>query len=111
MPLYDNANAPHSITILAASSSRDSGGGVSLSHSTRTSGIKGLLNAASSSEQERLAQMQIVCTHVFGTTDSSARRGDKVTYGSRSFHVNGIKTGEEVGGIVSLTYLYLEELL
>lgn len=111
MALYDAGTAPHSIDIYAAASSQDGGGGTAIAYSIRTSGAKGILNAASSSQQEQFAQMQIVVTHVWAGTDSSARRGDKVIYGTRSFHVTGIKTGEAMGGIPSLTFLYLEELL
>jgi hypothetical protein len=111
MPLYEASVSPHTVTILAATSSRDSGGGVSVSHSTRTSGVKGYLNATSSSEKEIFAQMGMTVDATFSTTDTTAQRGDKLTYGSRSFHIRGIRVTEAVGTIPQLNQLLLEEQL
>ncbi len=111
MALYDAGVSPHTVTILAPTSSTDSGGGVSLSYATRTSGVKGYLNALSASEQERFAQMGIMVSTRFSTTDTTAQRGDKLTYGSRSFHIRGIRQTEAVGTIPILNQLLLEEVL
>jgi hypothetical protein len=111
MPLYDSGTSPHTVTILAPTSSTDSGGGVSISFATRTSGVKGYLNALSASEQERFAQMGMFVTSQFSTTDTTAVRGDRLTYGSRSFHIRGIRQTEAVGTIPVLCQLLLEETL
>jgi len=108
MPLYDAATSPHTVTILAATSSTDAGGGVSVSYATRTSGVKGYLNATSASERAIFSQMGMVVDATFSTTDVTAQRGDKLTYGSQSYHIRGIRKTEAVGSIPVLNQLLLE---
>jgi hypothetical protein len=109
VPLYDAGTCPHTVTILQATSGVDAGGGTTLSFATRTSGVKGILNATSASQRELFAQMGIVVSHTFSTTDVTAQRGDKLTYGTRSFHINGIRQTEAIGSIPVLNQLTLEE--
>jgi hypothetical protein len=111
MPLYSPATSPHTVTILALTTSTDAGGGVSNAFATRTSAVKGYLNALSANEQLRFAQMDIIVSHQFSTTDVTAQRGDKLTFGSRSFHILGIRVTEAVGTIPRLCQLLLEEQL
>jgi len=110
MALWDSP--PHEVDILVPSSSTDSGGGVVLNYSTRTAGVKGILNSASSSEKLLFAQQGMTVSHTFvqyGAT--TAQRGDKLTFQGRSLHVVGIVVTQPIGTIPTLSKLMLDEQL
>ena len=111
MALIDET--PHSVTVYGPpTTARDGGGGETVTWPTvRTVGVGGLLNTLSGSEREMFAQQNLVVSHKFGTQDTTAQRGDKLVYGSRSFKIEGIQTGEAWGSFPVLSYLILLEIL
>lgn len=110
MPLYDNP--PFEVTIYAPSSDRDQGGGTALTYAVRTSGVKGILNRASSSEVETFGQQGLTVSHTFVQYgETTAQRGDKLVYGTRSLHVVGIVVNDAMGNIPALSKLILSEIL
>ena len=110
MGLMDNP--PHSADIYQPSSGTDAGGGTSLVYSLRTAGVKGILNRASSSEREMYAQQGLTVSHTFVQPgETTAQRGDKLVYGSRSLHIVGIVVNDAIGNIAQHSKLTLEEIL
>lgn len=107
-----NGTLPHAVDLHRPSSGTDGGGGTQLSYSLVTSGIRGILNRASSSEQELFAQQGVTVSHTFvGRGDAPAARGDKLVYGGRSLHVVGIVVNDAIGGIPRHYRLTLNEQL
>lgn len=104
---------PHVLTCLGPPTVvRDSGGGETVTWpTTRTASVGGLLSTLSGSEREMFAQTGLVVSHQFSTLDTTAERGDKMTYGSRSFKIEGIRTGEAWGSFPVMRYLMLLEIL
>ncbi len=103
---------PHSLTCYGPPTvTRDAGGGEVVAWPTARGVIGGLLATLSGDEQELFAQAGLVVTHRFGTKDTTAARGDKMTLGSRSFHIKAIQTGEAWGSFPVLRYVLLQEIL
>jgi hypothetical protein len=100
------------VVIYYPTSSADAGGGTSLTYAVRTAGVQGILNSASSSEKEMYAQMGLTVSHTFvHAGETTAQRGDKLVYDSRSLMIVGINVNEAMGGIQTHSKLTLNEVI
>jgi hypothetical protein len=112
MPLYDAP--PHTISLLKSGSSRDSGGGTSVSYTSAQTSVACSIKTASSSTKELFAQQEITVTHTVAVLASALtavpEAGWKVTTADRaeSFHVHGIRHGRAYGGVPAFVYLDCE---
>lgn len=111
-------NPPHTCSHFApAGHTRDSAGGTTLTYpgSATQADVPCSINTAGASEVERYAQDGIVVTHTVAflgrVLTSALVRGSKLTSGSSSFHVRGIRTGRAYGGVPAFTYADCEEVL
>ena len=114
MALHDNP--PHRATLHSVATTRDSGGGVTLTYTAAQSAIPCSIDTASASEVERFAQMQIQITHRVAVLSSklttTLTRGMKLVTDdtSDSYHVEGFSKGRAYGGIPAFTYIYCRQL-
>ena len=112
MALHDNP--PHRVTTYTVASSRDTGGGTTLSYTAADSALPCSIDTAGASERETFGQQGIVVTHKIGILTSAITtavvRGMKVVTDDRSesYHVRGVSAGRSYGSIPAFTYLFCE---
>lgn len=115
MALHDDP--PHRSSISTLTTGTDLGGGVTHTFTTAQSDIPCSINAASSSEVERFARMQITVSHTVAYLASAMSvalaPGMKITNDrtSAAYHVHGIRSGEAYGSIPRFVYADVQELL
>ena len=115
MALHDNP--PHRVTTYTVASSRDTGGGTTLTYTAADSALPCSIDTAGASERETFGQQGIVVTHKIGILTSAITtavvRGMKVVADdtAKAYHVNGISAGRAYGSIPAFTYLFVAEQL
>jgi hypothetical protein len=115
MALFDNP--PHTINLLSASSSRDSGGGTSVSYTSAQTSVPCSINTASASEKQLFAQTGQEVSHTIAILASALttvpERDWKAVSDDRSenFHVVGVRYGRSYGGVPAFVYLTVNQQL
>jgi hypothetical protein len=108
----------HRVTVEYPSTTRDAGGGESLSWTTRVTGVACLLNVGGgASEQERFDQQGLVGSVVGATYYTGIARGDRITVTAgpslvgAALRLTGLKVqpGVEMLGIDTLVHFTAEE--
>ena len=115
MPLYDNP--PHRVSHYTSASSRDDGGGLTLTYTLAQSAIPCSINTSSGSTRELFAQQGMVVTHRIAVLASkvtaTVKRGDKFVAEdtSASYLIQGITYGRAYGAIPPFAYFDVQEQL
>lgn len=113
--LWDNP--PHRISTYSVVSGTDPGGGNTSAFTLAQSGVKCLINTASSSTRDLYARDEITVTHTIGiksallTTAITPGMKAVATDTNANYHVKGIRNGRAAVGLPAFTYLDCEELL
>lgn len=118
MSLFDRL--PHRVNILAPTTSRDAGGGNTITYSTRSANVACQILSPMDSEQDRFAQEQLVGSYVvaFKGTPDLVYRGDVLEIVSAQgvvaagilLRVTGIKYQPSVGSIPNHLHVNAERL-
>lgn len=69
----------HAVTVEYPSSTRDAGGGETLSWTTRATGVACLLNVAGANDSERFSQQGLIGPVTGATYYTAIARGDRIT--------------------------------
>jgi hypothetical protein len=119
MSLFDSL--PHKVNVLAPGITRDTGGGIITTYTTRTANVKCQILAPMDSAQERFAQEQLVGNYVlaFKGTADLVYRGDVLEIVSAKgviaagvrLRVTGIKYQPAVGSIPNHLHVNAERLV
>lgn len=115
MALFDDP--PHSVSTYTVASTRDAGGGTTLTYTLAQTACPCSINTASATEREIFAQQGIVVSHTVAflaaTLTTPLTRGMKLvaTDTGATFHVRGISAGREYGSIPAFTYAACEQIL
>jgi hypothetical protein len=109
---------PHSITRYASSNAADSAGGHATTYTAGQSGIPCSIDTDRARIAELFGQQQAQeITHTIGIVarvlTTPFARGDKAVAddNSANYHVEGISTGREYGGVEKFVYLGVSEIL
>ena len=69
----------HTVTVSAATSARDTGGGTGVTYSTRTAGVACLIQSPFDAAQSREGGEPLVGTYTVATFETGVQRGDSLT--------------------------------
>ena len=114
MRLYESQKCPHTCSTYTVASTRDSGGGTTLTYTLAQSGIPCSINTTGASEIAINSQMGQVVTHTIAILASLVTttivRGMKVVADDgNSYHVEGIRYGRQYGSIPPFVYLQCKQ--
>jgi len=118
MPLYDQP-PPHRITLYSSTASNDAGGGTNVSYDVTPvqSAVPCLINTVSANTQALFAQQNISVSNTIAILSSALtstpQPGWKAVADDTggSYHVEGIRSGRQMGTIPAFTYLDVRQIL
>jgi hypothetical protein len=115
MALYDSP--PHAVATHSVASSRDAGGGETLTYTLVQSAVPCSINTASASTVEMYAQNQILVSHTVAFLASvlttALSRGMKLVAAdtSAAFKIEGLRAGRAYSRIPAFVYADCSEIL
>lgn len=108
---------PHFVSLYSSTNTNDAGGGTKTAYHLEQAALGCQINTASAATQQIFAQMQIRVTITVSILSSrltaTPEPGWKVVADDtgRSFKIEGIRSGRQMGTIPPFTYLDCSELL